>query len=37
LNQHDLPQLAGRTFLADGGIETTLMFIDGFKLQQFAC
>jgi len=37
LNQHDLPQLAGRIFLTDGGIETTLMFIDGFELQQFAC
>jgi S-methylmethionine-dependent homocysteine/selenocysteine methylase len=34
----DLPQTAGRAvFLTDGGIETTLMFDDGFDLVDFAC
>jgi S-methylmethionine-dependent homocysteine/selenocysteine methylase len=31
-----LPQLDGRLFLTDGGIETTLIFHDGFKLPYFA-
>jgi S-methylmethionine-dependent homocysteine/selenocysteine methylase len=31
-----LPQLADRLFLADGGIETTLIYKDGFKLPYFA-
>ena len=32
----DLPQLAGGVFLTDGGIETTLIFHDGFELPHFA-
>lgn len=31
-----LPQLAGGIFLADGGLETTLIFHDGFDLPEFA-
>jgi homocysteine S-methyltransferase len=31
-----LPQLDARTFLADGGLETTLVFEDGFELPDFA-
>jgi S-methylmethionine-dependent homocysteine/selenocysteine methylase len=31
-----LPQLEGRLFLTDGGIETTLIFQDGFDLPYFA-
>ena len=31
-----LPQLSGRTFLTDGGIETTLIFHEGFDLPLFA-
>lgn len=31
-----LPQLAGRTFLTDGGLETTLVFLDGLDLPHFA-
>jgi S-methylmethionine-dependent homocysteine/selenocysteine methylase len=31
-----LPQLDGRLFLTDGGIETTLIFHDGFELPYFA-
>jgi S-methylmethionine-dependent homocysteine/selenocysteine methylase len=31
-----LPQLSGRPFLADGGIETTLIFHLGFELPHFA-
>ncbi|MGQ7791186.1 homocysteine S-methyltransferase family protein [Faunimonas sp. B44] len=31
-----LPQLAGDLFLTDGGIETTLIFHDGFDLPHFA-
>jgi homocysteine S-methyltransferase len=31
-----LPQLAGRLFLTDGGIETTLIFHDGLDLPYFA-
>lgn len=32
----DLPQLCDRLFLTDGGIETTLVFHDGFDLPHFA-
>ena len=32
----DLPQLAGRLFLTDGGIETTLVFPEGLDLPYFA-
>lgn len=32
----NLPQLNGELFLTDGGIETTLMFHDGFDLPSFA-
>lgn len=32
----NLPQLDGRLFLTDGGLETTLIFLDGFDLPQFA-
>ena len=31
-----LPQLSGNMFLTDGGIETTLIFHDGFDLPEFA-
>jgi S-methylmethionine-dependent homocysteine/selenocysteine methylase len=31
-----LPQLAGGLFLTDGGIETSLIFLDGFDLPYFA-
>ncbi|MGE0392224.1 MAG: homocysteine S-methyltransferase family protein [Vicinamibacterales bacterium] len=31
-----LPQLGGGLFLADGGIETTLIFLDGLELPDFA-
>jgi homocysteine S-methyltransferase len=31
-----LPQLDGGLFLTDGGIETTLIFHDGFDLPHFA-
>lgn len=31
-----LPQLDGRLFLTDGGIETTLIFLDGLDLPDFA-
>ena len=34
--RHHLPQLDAATFLADGGIETTLIFHDGFELPDFA-
>ncbi len=34
--RHDLPQLAGDLFLTDGGIETTLIFLDGQDLPHFA-
>jgi len=30
--RHDLPQNSGRVFLSDGGLETTLIFHDGFDL-----
>ena len=32
-----LPQLAGRLFLTDGGLLTTLIFHDGIELPHFAC
>ncbi|MGQ0430781.1 MAG: homocysteine S-methyltransferase family protein [Microthrixaceae bacterium] len=31
-----LPQLAGQPYLTDGGLETTLVFHDGFDLEHFA-
>ena len=31
-----LPQLAGKCFLTDGGIETTLIFLEGMTLPDFA-
>jgi hypothetical protein len=31
-----LPQLSGSLFIADGGIETRLIFRDGFDLPHFA-
>jgi len=34
--RQDLPQLAGGLFLTDGGIETTLIFLDGLELPHFA-
>ena len=34
--RHALPQLTGDLFLTDGGIETTLIFHDGFDLPHFA-
>ena len=34
--RNQLPQLSGDLFLTDGGIETTLIFHDGFDLPQFA-
>jgi S-methylmethionine-dependent homocysteine/selenocysteine methylase len=33
---HHLPQLAGGLFLTDGGLETTLIFHEGFELPSFA-
>ena len=34
--RNDLPQLAGDLFLTDGGIETTLIFLEGIELPYFA-
>ncbi|CAN5910339.1 homocysteine S-methyltransferase family protein [soil metagenome] len=34
--RHSLPQRSGPLFLTDGGIETTLIFQDGFDLSHFA-
>ncbi len=34
--RNNLPQLSGDLFLTDGGIETTLIFHDGFELPEFA-
>jgi homocysteine S-methyltransferase len=34
--RESLPQLSGRTFITDGGMETTLIFHVGFELPQFA-
>jgi homocysteine S-methyltransferase len=31
-----LPQLDGQVILTDGGVETTLIFVDGFELPEFA-
>jgi hypothetical protein len=36
MNPHALPQLDGRLWLADGGLETTLVFIHGVDLPDFA-
>lgn len=36
MHRHRLPQLAERTFLADSGLETTLIFHDGMDLPYFA-
>lgn len=35
-HRNSLPQLSGRLFLTDGGIETSLIFHDGFDLPCFA-
>jgi S-methylmethionine-dependent homocysteine/selenocysteine methylase len=34
--RHQLPQLSDKTFLTDGGLETTLVFHHGFDLPEFA-
>jgi S-methylmethionine-dependent homocysteine/selenocysteine methylase len=34
--RHDLPQLDGRLFLTDGGLETVLVFDEGIELPAFA-
>ncbi len=34
--RNNLPQLGGDMFLTDSGLETTLIFIDGFELPEFA-
>ena len=34
--RHALPQLGDKLFLADGGMETTLIFLDGIELPHFA-
>jgi S-methylmethionine-dependent homocysteine/selenocysteine methylase len=34
--RHNLPQLSDRLFLTDGGIETTLVFLEGHELPYFA-
>jgi S-methylmethionine-dependent homocysteine/selenocysteine methylase len=34
--RNSLPQLSDRLFLTDGGIETSLIFLDGFELPSFA-
>jgi homocysteine S-methyltransferase len=34
--RHDLPQRRGGIFLADGGLETTLIFHEGIDLPHFA-
>ena len=34
--RHRLPQLGSQLFLTDGGIETTLIFHEGFELRDFA-
>jgi len=34
--RNDLPQLSGDFFLTDGGLETTLIFHEGFELPEFA-
>ena len=35
-SRHQLPQLADQVFLADGGIETTLIYHQGINLPEFA-
>ena len=35
-HRNQLPQLSPRTYLTDGGLETTLIFHDGYELPQFA-
>ena len=35
-SRDSLPQLGGQPFLTDGGLETTLIFRDGFELPHFA-
>ena len=35
-HRHQLPQLDGRLFLSDGGLETTLIFHEGWELPMFA-
>jgi S-methylmethionine-dependent homocysteine/selenocysteine methylase len=34
--RHALPQLSGKLFLTDGGIETTMVFLEGIQLPYFA-
>ncbi len=34
--RHALPQLSGQLFVTDGGIETTLIFLEGMELPHFA-
>ncbi|SDO77148.1 homocysteine S-methyltransferase [Phyllobacterium sp. YR620] len=34
--RHNLPQLSGNFFLSDGGMETTLIFLEGIELPEFA-
>jgi homocysteine S-methyltransferase len=34
--RHDLPQLGNRLYLTDGGIETTLIYLEGLDLPHFA-
>jgi homocysteine S-methyltransferase len=34
--RRSLPQLRGDFFLTDGGIETTLIFLEGLELPDFA-
>src|SRR5579883_3365372 len=36
LHRRSLPQLTGTTLLSDGGLETTLVFVDGMELPCFA-
>src|SRR3712207_1630829 len=36
LHRQSLPQLSGAPFLADGGLETSLVFLDGVELPAFA-
>jgi homocysteine S-methyltransferase len=36
VSQSPLPQLAGGLFLSDGGLETTLVFLDGVELPHFS-
>ena len=35
-HRHQLPQLDGQLFLSDGGLETTLIFYEGWELPMFA-